>query len=85
MNRIFQPPLTQQRHETVVRFLQEMYVAFQSDAVRLALLQRPDIFLLFFGCHLSNEQTKPGCLGYIVDEILPSHVGIIIKPLSGSL
>ena len=42
------PTSTQQRHETVVRLLQEMYVAFQSDAVRLALLQRPDI-LLFSG------------------------------------
>ena len=40
--------------------------------------------LVVFGCHLSKEQMEPGCLGYIVDEILPSHVGIIIKPLEGS-
>ena len=36
-----------------------------------------------FGCwernHLSNEKRAPGCLGCIGDEMLPSHMGIIIS------
>ena len=30
---------------------------------------------------MSNEKRAPGCLGFIGDEVLPSYMGIIIKPV----